>query len=130
MSKEIDVRRCAHPYVRSKGPSLRPDHLSLVQGGGWRSSMADGHREAAPSVLEGHPPPCDAGDRRALGPTSASHDPYRHREAEVGSPSKSGTAIPSIFVLMLNHVMLSAVPSSGRVNTMIRINGIGDRDRP
>jgi hypothetical protein len=25
--------------------------------------------------------------------------------------------------------MLSAVPSSGRVNTMIRITGIGDHDR-
>src|SRR5208283_1503509 len=101
MSKEIDVRRCAHPYVRSKGPSLRPDHLSLVQGGGWRSSMADGHREAAPSVLEGHPPPCDAGDRRALGRASASLDPYRLREAELGSPSKSGTKTPSITVILL-----------------------------
>jgi hypothetical protein len=26
--------------------------------------------------------------------------------------------------------MLSAVPSSGKVNTMIRITGIGDHDRP
>ena len=26
--------------------------------------------------------------------------------------------------------MLSAVPSSGIVNSMIRITGIGDRDRP
>jgi integrase len=28
-----------------------------------------------------------------------------------------------------HHVMLSAVPASGRVNTMIRITGIGDHDR-
>src|ERR1700739_1857713 len=28
-----------------------------------------------------------------------------------------------------HHVMLSAVPSSGRVKTMIRITGIGDHDR-
>jgi hypothetical protein len=61
----------------------------------------EGHREAAPGVLEGHPPPCDAGDRRALGHTSTSHNPYRHREAEVGSPPKSGTTIPSIIVLLL-----------------------------
>src|ERR1700679_1197797 len=27
--------------------------------------------------------------------------PYRHREAEVGSPSKSATAIPSTIVLLL-----------------------------
>src|SRR5208337_2003713 len=108
MSKEIDVRRCAHPYVRSKGPSLRPDHLSLVQGGGWRSSMADGHREAAPSVLEGHPPPCDAGDRRALGRASASLDPYRLREAELGSPSKSGTKTPSITVILLTDTACAA----------------------
>jgi hypothetical protein len=26
--------------------------------------------------------------------------------------------------------MLSAAPSSGKVNTMIRITGIGDHDRP
>jgi len=35
---------------------------------------------------------------------------------------------PSV-VVHRHHVMLSAVPSSGRVNTMIRITGIGDRDR-
>jgi len=40
MCKEIDGRPFAHPYVRSNGPSLRPDHLSLAQGGGWRSRMA------------------------------------------------------------------------------------------
>jgi hypothetical protein len=62
----------------------------VIKAGGWRSSMADGHREAAPSVLEGHPPPCDAGDRRALGRASASLDPYMLREAELGSPSKMG----------------------------------------
>jgi hypothetical protein len=35
---------------------------------------------------------------------------------------------PSV-VAHRHPVMLSAVPSSGRVNTMIRITGIGDRDR-
>ena len=36
---------------------------------------------------------------------------------------------PSV-VAVQRHVMLSAVPSSGIVNNMIRITGIGDRDRP
>ena len=36
---------------------------------------------------------------------------------------------PSV-VAARHHVMLSAVPSSGKVNTMIRITGIGDHDRP
>ena len=36
---------------------------------------------------------------------------------------------PSVVVAR-HHVMLSAVPSSGKVNTMIRITGIGDHDRP
>src|SRR5271166_1495153 len=36
---------------------------------------------------------------------------------------------PSV-VAARHHVMLSTVPSSGRVNIMIRITGIGDRDRP
>jgi hypothetical protein len=66
MRKETDTHSFAHPYVRPKRPSLRTDLLSLTQGGGWRSRMAAGHREAARSVLEGHPPPCDASDKRAL----------------------------------------------------------------
>jgi hypothetical protein len=36
---------------------------------------------------------------------------------------------PSV-VAVQRHVMLSAVPSSGIVNSVIRITGIGDRDRP
>ena len=36
---------------------------------------------------------------------------------------------PSV-VAVQRHVMLSAVPSSGTVNSVIRITGIGDRDRP
>jgi hypothetical protein len=60
MCKETDTRPFAHPYVRSKRPSLRPDLLSLAQGGGRRSRRAAGHRKAARSVLEGHPPSCDA----------------------------------------------------------------------
>ena len=36
---------------------------------------------------------------------------------------------PSV-VAVQRHVKLSAVPSSGIVNSMIRITGIGDRDRP
>ena len=36
---------------------------------------------------------------------------------------------PSV-VAVQRHVMLSAVPSSGIVNSMIRITGIGDRDQP
>jgi Winged helix-turn helix len=36
---------------------------------------------------------------------------------------------PSVVVAR-HHVMLSAAPSSGKVNTMIRITGIGDHDRP
>ena len=36
---------------------------------------------------------------------------------------------PSV-VAVPHHVMLSAVPSSGTVNSVIRITGIGDRDRP
>ena len=57
----------------------------------------------------------DAGDRRALGHTSASHDPYRHREAELGSPSKSGTAIPSIIVLLLTGRSNRALERSSRL---------------
>jgi hypothetical protein len=60
MRKEIDARPFAHPYVRSKRPSLRPDLLSLAQGGARRSRRAAGHRKATRSVLEGHPPSCDA----------------------------------------------------------------------
>src|ERR1700761_5842958 len=37
-------------------------------------------------------------------------------------------AQPSV-VADRHHVMRSTVPSSGRVNTMIRITGIGDHDR-
>ena len=36
---------------------------------------------------------------------------------------------PSV-VAVQRHVMLSAMPSSGIVNSVIRITGIGDRDRP
>ena len=36
---------------------------------------------------------------------------------------------PSV-VAVQRHFMLSAVPSSGIVNSVIRITGIGDRDRP
>ena len=36
---------------------------------------------------------------------------------------------PSV-VAALRHVMLSAMPSSGRVYSMIKITGIGDHDRP
>ena len=36
---------------------------------------------------------------------------------------------PSV-VAVQRHVMLSAVPSSGTVNSVIRITGIGDHDRP
>jgi hypothetical protein len=36
---------------------------------------------------------------------------------------------PSVVAVQRN-VMLSAVPSSGIVNSMIKITGIGDRDRP
>jgi catechol 2,3-dioxygenase-like lactoylglutathione lyase family enzyme len=36
---------------------------------------------------------------------------------------------PSV-VAVQRHVMLSAVPTSGTVNSVIRITGIGDRDRP
>ena len=74
MSKKIDARLFAHPYVRSNGPSLRPDHLPWRTAAGGGQGWPQGHREAAPSVLEGHQPPCDAGDRRALGYTSASHE--------------------------------------------------------
>ena len=35
-----------------------------------------------------------------------------------------------IVRLARHHVMLSAVPSSGKVNTVISITGIGDHDRP
>jgi hypothetical protein len=49
-----------------------------------------------------HPPPCDAGDRRALGRASASLDPYRLPEAELGSPSKSETKTPSITAILLS----------------------------
>jgi hypothetical protein len=72
------------------------------------ADLSAGEIEGLP--IEGHQPPCDAGDRRALGHTSASHDPYRHREAEVGSPSKSGTAIPPIIVLMLNDALINPPP--------------------
>src|SRR5258708_22426820 len=64
VSSKIDAHLFAHPYVRSKGPSLRPDLASLTQGGKWRSRMAAGHRGAARRVLEGHLPPCDPRDRR------------------------------------------------------------------
>ena len=61
---KADGRSFTNPYVRSRRPSLRPDLLSLTQGGEWWSRMAVGHREAAPSVLEDHSPPCDACSRR------------------------------------------------------------------
>ena len=56
--------RMDHPSV----PTTYPWRTAADGGQGW----PQGHREAAPGVLEGHPPPCDAGDRRALGHTSAS----------------------------------------------------------
>jgi hypothetical protein len=36
---------------------------------------------------------------------------------------------PSVVAIQ-RHVMLSAVPSSGRVYTVTKITGIGDHDRP
>ena len=58
MSKELDARLFAHPYVRSDGPSLRPDLLPWRMGAGGGQGWPKGHRVAAPSVLEGHPPLC------------------------------------------------------------------------
>jgi hypothetical protein len=40
------------------------------------------------------------------------------------------TPVQPSVVADQRHVKLSAVPSSGTVNSMIRITGIGDRDRP
>ena len=40
------------------------------------------------------------------------------------------TPVQPSVVAVQRHVMLSAVPSSGIVSSMIRITGIGDRDRP
>jgi hypothetical protein len=104
MCKETDTRPFAHPYVRSKRPSLRPDLLSLAQGGGRRSRRAAGHRKAARSVLEGHPPSCDALARGgwAFGHASASHDPYTRREAHGGSTSTNAAPTPSTIGVMLN----------------------------
>lgn len=48
--------------------------------------MAEGHREAALSVLEGHPLPCDASLRRNPCLASASHTPYRDRGSGSGKP--------------------------------------------
>src|SRR5271163_3183690 len=50
--------------VSSGDSNLNRAVLKILDG--WRSRMAAGHREAARSVLEGHPSPCDASDRRAL----------------------------------------------------------------
>jgi hypothetical protein len=47
MRKETDRHPFARPYVRPKRPFLRPDLLSPKQGGGSRSRMAAGHREAS-----------------------------------------------------------------------------------
>src|SRR5271165_5925451 len=71
----------------------RMDHPSVPTTFPWR--------KAARSVLEGHPPPCDAGGRR--GPRSRFRFPLsiQAREAEVGSPSKSVTAFPSIIAMPL-----------------------------
>ena len=52
----------AYPYVRSKGPSLRPDHdrgsgTGVGGGQGWPAGPPP---KAAPGVLEVRPPPCHA----------------------------------------------------------------------
>jgi hypothetical protein len=39
-------------------------------------------------------------------------------------------AVQPSVVAVQRHVMLYAMPSSGIVNSVIRITGIGDRDRP
>jgi hypothetical protein len=46
-------------------------------------------------------------------------NPYSHREAEAGSPSKSVTATPSIGAILLNH----SISVDGGQNP--RINGDG-----
>jgi hypothetical protein len=89
MRKEIDARPFAHPYVRSKRPSLRPDLLSLAQGGGRRSRRAAGHRKATRSVLEGHPPSCDALAGGAFGHASASHHPAGYSTTEPTPPNRA-----------------------------------------
>src|ERR1700676_164715 len=97
VSSKIDAHLFAHPYVRSKGPSLRPDLPSLTQGGKWRSRMAAGHRGAARSVLEGHLPPCDPSGRRDRFYASASRSLYNVREAEKRkreAPQKACTQVP------------------------------------
>jgi hypothetical protein len=74
----------------SPTPTTFPWRTGAGGGQGWPK----GHREAAPSVLEGHPPPCDAGNRRALDPTSASHDPYEASGSGSGKPIKKRDGDP------------------------------------
>src|ERR1700690_621522 len=110
MSKEIDARLFAHPYVRSNGPSLRPDHLPWRMGAGGGQGWPKGHRVAAPSVLEDHPPPCDAGDRRALDPTSPSHHPLEASGSGSGKPIKKRDGDP-INYRAPAQMLMSWVPS-------------------
>src|SRR5271165_3208004 len=48
MRRQIDAHSIVHPYVRSRLPSLRPDLLSLSQGGGWRSIGIGGRLTTPP----------------------------------------------------------------------------------
>ena len=50
----------AYPYVRPKGPSLRPDH-DRARARWWAEVKDAGPPpKAAPGVLEVRPPPCHA----------------------------------------------------------------------
>src|SRR5271165_511586 len=92
-------RRCPNPKARHPRVLNPPNRRGTDPYARWCGR--GGVVRRAPIPIEGHPPPCDAGGRR--GPRSRFRFPLsiQAREAEVGSPSKSVTAFPSIIAMPL-----------------------------
>src|ERR1700734_1545141 len=85
----------------------RMDHPSVPTTflGAWgRVAVKDGRKATAwrpPRPWRAPPPHATLATGGHSIPLPLPTIPYRHREAEVGSPSKSATAIPSTIVLLL-----------------------------
>src|SRR5271166_4838267 len=92
-------RRCPNPKARHPRVLNPPNRRGTDPYARWCGRGGVVRRPPIP--IEGHPPPCDAGGRR--GPRSRFRFPLsiQAREAEVGSPSKSVTAFPSIIAMPL-----------------------------
>ena len=77
LSRARKIPTKSHPVVRSRRPSRRPDLHTARRRAQRRSRMAEGHREAAPRVLDGR----EHGGSLARRRTTAHNPPHRRLSA-------------------------------------------------